>query len=381
MVSGSSSSTRTFNRLMIVGFYLVLFAAYVYGPLLYERMSKKKESLNIYTFFNVIDQNILRKFEEKTGIPVHVKYFDSNTGMRAQLEINGGSGYDIIAPSDYMVEILAESGFLQPIDTRKIKNYTDIDGRLLGREHDPENKYCVPVAWTIYGVGFNKEWLSGLKEPDSWTALFEPNKFWTGKEWEAKSKDYKICMYDEPTDVVFAASFYLYGNVSKFSAERLSGIKKLLLQQRYLVGSYGETNLPYYISGVCPVVMATSANMGRLMSVSPNFGFKIPKEGSIITIETLAITKDSKNVDLAHQFIDFAISEESSRASFNEYEYFPSNKKAYSEIDSELRADTSFFPDDKAFLRLHSELYRNISIEEINNLWIDVKSRKIEPRP
>jgi spermidine/putrescine transport system substrate-binding protein len=381
MVSGSSSSTTIFNRLMIVGFYLLMFSAYIYGPALYERIFKKKESLNIYTFFNVIDQNILRKFEEKTGVPVSVKYFDSNTGMRAQLEISGGSGYDIITPSDYMVDILAKNGYLQSIDTKKLNNYKSIDKRLLAREHDPENKYCVPAAWTVYGVGFSKEWLSGLKEPDSWAALFEPEKFWSGEEWEAKSKDYKVCMYDEPTDVLFAASFYLYGDVLKFSKDRLSAIKKVLFRQRYLVGSYGEANLPYYISGVCPVVMATSANMGRLMSISPNFGFKIPTEGSILTIETLAIPTGAKNVDLAHKFIDFVISEESCRASFNEYGFFPSNVKAYSEIDPVLREDSSFFPDDNTFSRLHIEFYRNVSIEEINNLWIDVKSSQITERP
>jgi spermidine/putrescine transport system substrate-binding protein len=371
---GNGASSRVVRRLLIVLAYIGALAGYLYAPLVWERFFRSPEVLRVYSFYNTIDHQLYREFERQTGVRVLVKYLDSNAELRAQLEILDGRGYDVVTPSDYLVPVLAEKKLIQPLDRTKLTNMPALDERVLGQSFDPENKYSVPFAWTSYGIGYNKAWFTDLPTPRGWAALFAPDTAWHGAAWANKRQDYQVCLLDNPLDVVFAASMFLFGSVDELAAERLQAIAQLLIDGRPWVAGYIEANLQYYLSGVCPAVMATGALMKRLMLRNDQLAFVLPAEGSLISVENFCITRGATHVDLAHKFIDFMLSASAGAAIFNEYGYIPANKQSHALLDQKFVQNNSFFPPDDVFCRLQYIHYR-VPLRDIEQIWLDVKSR------
>ncbi|MFC1854622.1 PotD/PotF family extracellular solute-binding protein [Candidatus Dependentiae bacterium] len=365
---------KTLLRTMIVFAWLVIFAFFVYAPKIFKKILPQERSVTVYLITSIIDSSLLDKFERETGIRVRVKYFEFNSAMQTQMEMTGGVGYDVITPSDYTVDLLRKSNLLQKIDKSKIKNFKHLDKRLTDRSFDPGNSHSIPVCWSAYGIAYNKAWFGDLPYPESLAVFFEPEKVWHGPSWEKRKKLYRVCVMDDPRDVIFLGSLYLYGTAKDFSKKRLAEIKKLLAKQKKWVGGYADSNLPYYLSGVYPVAFATASVMTRMIKESYEFGFVLPKEGSIITIENLAIPVGAKNVEEAHMFIDFLIAAKAQAESFEEYGFSPSNKGAYRYIDKVYLNNPAVFPKGKLFEKLHP-IHSGLSVKDAHELWTDIKSR------
>lgn len=371
----NEASSRVMWRLATVFVYIGMLACYLYAPLVWERFFRSPEVLRVYSFFNVINHDLYREFERQTGVKVLVKYADSNAELSAQLEMLDGHGYDVVTPSDYIVPVLAEKNLVQLLDHTRLTNLPALDRRLLHQQFDPENSYSVPYAWTSYGIGYNKAWFSDLVAPSSWAALFAPDVAWRGRVWDAKREEYRVCLLDNPLDVTFAAGIFLFGSVNELSADRLQAIARLLIDGRPWVAGYVEANLNYYLSGVCPAVMATGALMKRLMMRNDQLAFVIPTEGSMISVENFCIPRGAAHTELAYRFIDFMLSASSGVAIFNEYGFIPANKQSHALLDPAFVNNKAFFPPDDLFRQLQY-LHCGVAMRDIEQIWLDVKSRR-----
>lgn len=373
----TSWRARILFRTCVTGVFLAIFAGVLYLPRLYELVASNSDVLNLYTFPELIDLEMLKNFEQESGIKVNVKFYDNNEEMLAKFRINKGEGYDLVTPSDYMVELMHRENLLQSLDPYKLTNFRKLDKRLMNRFFDPGNLYSVPLAWSIYGLGYSTKWFGERLPEDSWSMVFDP-PFLRKPEGVVDSKDprywpYKICIFNDVREMVFAASLYLWGRVDQFSAENVAVIKEILVRQKEWVESYTGDNLKYFLwSTIVPLVVTDSGLMKQVMDETDQFNFVLPREGTFMSIENVAIPISSKKREAAHKLIDFLLSTAVQHKSFDEYGYTPVNTEAQETVDPKYRNNPSFFPSDADFSRLHI-LHNRISLKKLMNLWIYIK--------
>lgn len=356
---------RIIPKSIIIIFYTLIFAAALYAPRIYNLFFDTKQVITIYTPREAFSLEKFEEFEEKTGIRVKVTYFNTNEEMFAKFKINRGRGYDIVVPSDYMVEHLIKAGLLQPLDYSKIKNFKFIDKRLLNKFYDPENKYTVPIFWIPYGIGFDKKFFN-LDDTVSWDIMFK-------KEVLKSYGDYKISMLNDAREAVYLSAIYLFGTVDNLTDDQFDQIKNLLIAQKQIVESYGEASAKYLLlSGIVPIAVIPAARMKEIDDFE-NYGFVIPREGSLIDVMNMGIPVTSQKVDLAHKLIDFLLSAEVGAFNFDYVACNPVNTKAYSLINQKYAKNKAFFPEDEMFKRLFI-LNSQIRPTLLEKIWFLVKS-------
>lgn len=133
------------NKFLIILFFLCVMLLGLYLPLVFHSSADDK-SITVYMFTEYVSPDSIKDFEKSTGIKVYVQYFDSNEELYAKFKINRGDGYDLVTPSDYMVEMLRKDGLLQKIDLNKIPNFAQLDNRLLNLNFDPQNQFSIPLT-------------------------------------------------------------------------------------------------------------------------------------------------------------------------------------------------------------------------------------------
>jgi len=359
------------RRLFIVAFYVAVLLAFLYSPRVFDYFITDEKSITVYTFTEFISPDSLREFEAKTGIKVRLQYFESNEELYAKFKINQGEGYDLITPSDYMVEIMYKNNMLKSIDQAKLSNFKELDPHLLNKFFDPGNKYSIPVCWLVYGLAYNSSIIGPKFTGANLELLFKDPKRLALDG--IVTQPYKICMLQDSREMVYLAAIYLFGRTSELAEEELVQIQDLLSKQKNWVESYTTVGVPYFLMGnIASVAVITSHQVKKMLEITDKFIFEVPTEGSILAIENLAIPGKTKKADLVHKFIDFLISEKVSSMHASMYGTNPSNQKAYVSIDKKFTQNPNFFPTDKIFDKLH--LVRNeMPLERVDSIWLAVR--------
>lgn len=348
---------RLISKITIVCMYFVLLGVLLYAPRIIDFFTPDQKQITVYTFMDVLSDELVRDFETRTGIKVYVKYFDNDGELLAKFEIDRGYGYDVVIPSEHIIELMRNEGVLHPIDRKKITRFKYIDSRLLNHFFDPENRYSIPFCWGTYGIGFNKKTHANTVGLDS---------IFNGAS--------RVSMNEDIREITFAAALYLFGTTQGLSGEQLAQIEQLLRKQKTFVEAYGESEVVgLMLSDIVPLAFTMSSRMKKIIEEDERHGFVIPSEGGLLTIMSCVIPNASKNAQYAHQFIDYLLSKEVGVATFNIHGYNPSNTRAYEDIDLRFVTDVAFFPDDKTFKRLH--LFHNeIDMKKLERLWMAVRS-------
>jgi spermidine/putrescine transport system substrate-binding protein len=334
----------------------------LYSPRIYDHFFAKKTEVTIYTPRDVFDERLFDEFAKNNGLSVRVTYFDTNEEMLAKFKISRGVGYDLVVPSDYMVELLIKEKLLQKIDKSKLSNFNELDSRLLNKFYDKKNEFSIPAAWIPYGIGFNKKFFD-LDNNVSWSIIFEGKGLGNNK----------ISMLNDPREVLFLSSLYLFNSVRPFTPDRMNKIKDLLIKQKKHVEAYMEAGAKaLLLSEIVPIAVLPAARM-KEMGDTKNYGFVIPREGSLVDIITIGILATSKKADLAYKVIDFLISKEIGAYNFEAIACNPANKESYDLIKEEYSQNKAYFPDDEMFKRL-KVLHNDVSPLALEKLWFLVKT-------
>lgn len=343
----------------------LIFAAWVsgfsilcYAPnLIPEQLDSKHVS--ILTWGDILEPEIIQNFEKTYGIKVHLSYYGSNEELLVKMKATEGEGYDILVPSDYAVAKLIENDLVMPIDKNKITNFSKIDPLLLNQFYDPGNQYSLPFEWEVFGFGYNKD-LIDMTSP-SWDALFNPDL------------PYKYVMSNDPNEVIQFASFHLFGPKRSLNQYELGIVIDLLSTARKRTEAYATFRSDYFLATKCvPLVVASSSYVWRSMRSFPFIGFKIPEEGSFITIENICLSKKAKQPDLAHLFIDFLFSDDSMKKHFETFSFFPSTIYQIKDVDLDKDARDIINGREELFKRL-SFIQELSSQEKIQDAWVKVK--------
>jgi spermidine/putrescine-binding protein len=361
---------HVYRRAIIVLVYLALLFGFLYLPTVFRSLSNQK-TLNIYAFTETFSPEAIERFEDKFGVKVNMTYAELDEEIGAKFSINSGDGYDVVNVSDFMVKQLVAGGYLQVLDHEKIPAMEHLNQRLMGHVFDPKNQHSIPHKWFMYGLVYDKNFFSQTPNEMSLAFVFtDPAKLFA---LGLVKKPYRICMIDSPMDDYFLSMRYLYGRHDAFCEEDFAAITKALLQQKQWVECYTLYSVEYFLlSGLVPIALTSSNFVRKIWSMSDKYEFAIPKEGGILVIENLVVPKKSKKTVLAHQFIDFMLSDEIARVNSEEYGWTSANIVVQKDLDADCDPASHLLPDEQLFTRLHIPLFTPYARKHADDAWLRV---------
>lgn len=250
-----------------------------------------QEVVNVYNWYDYMDETVFEMFEEETGIHVNKMYFTTNEDMMVQVRVSPGA-YDLVFPSDYCVERMISDGMLAELNFDNIPNLVNVDKNLLNPDYDPDNKYCVPFMWGTLGILYNK---TMVDEPvDSWDIL-----------WNEKYAD-DIFMMDSIRDTIGVALKSLgYSMNSRDLVELKAATDKLIAQKPLVKAYYVDETKDKMVAGEAALALVYSGDALYSMELNEDLDYVVPKEGSNIWIDPMVIPATAKNKENAEKLIDF----------------------------------------------------------------------------
>lgn len=344
----------------------VICAVFVFGGFYYAQESNmmNSEKVVVYNWGEYLDPEVLTMFEEETGIDVVYEEFETNEILYPKIS-SGAIAYDVICPSDYMIQRMIENGLLAEINFDNIPNVKNIgkDYMEQSRQFDPENKYSVPYCWGTVGILYNK---TMVDEPiTSWSVL-----------WDEKYKD-NILMQDSVRDAFGVTLKYLGYSLNSTDLDELTEARDLLIKQKPLVQAY-------VIDQVRDKMIGNEAAIGVIYSgeaiytqmENPDLEYVIPEEGSNIWIDSWVIPKNAENKENAEKFINFLCRPEIALMNFEYITYSTPNIEARKMIEDEaIRNSEIAFPDLSKYDNLETFQYLGTEADQTyGELWNQVKS-------
>ena len=327
--------------------------------------SGKNGEVIVYNWGEYIDPETITMFEEETGIKVVYDEFETNEVMYPKVEA-GATAYDVICPSDYMIQKMIDNDLLAEINFDNIPNVKNIGQQYFeqSKEFDPDNKYSVPYCFGTVGILYNK---TMVDEPvDSWSIL-----------WDDKYAD-NILMQDSVRDA-FMVALKLNGySMNSLDENELEAAKNSLIEQKPLVQAY-------VIDQVRDKMIGNEAAIGVIYSgeaiytqrENPDLEYVIPKEGTNVWIDSWVIPKNAPNKENAEKFIDFMCREDIALMNFEYITYSTPNVAAQALIeDEDIKNSKIAFPDLSQYDNLETFHYLGEEGDELyNNLWKEVKAQ------
>lgn len=250
-----------------------------------------QETISVYNWGDYIEPEVLDLFEQETGIKVIYETFETNEDMYAKIAM-GGSSYDVIIPSDYMIERMVQENLLQKINWENIPNVANIDPRFMNEGYDPQSEYAVPYTWGTMGILYNTEMVD--EAPTSWNTLMDP----------AYTMD--MLMLNSPRDTLAIALVMTGHDLNSTDPADLEDAKNLLIEQKPMVLAYVVDEVKdKMIAGEAAVAMVWSGDATFCMSENDELDYVVPEEGSNIFYDSICIPANARNVSGAEKFIDF----------------------------------------------------------------------------
>lgn len=323
-----------------------------------------RDTLTVYNWGDYIDMDLIKQFEQETGITVIYETFDSNEAMLTKIQ-QGGATYDVAMPSEYMIEKMLEEDLLFPLDHKKLPNFKYIDERFLNLPFDEGNKYSVPYFWGTVGILYNPELLPG-KTFTSWDDLWDP---------DLKSS---ILLVDSAREVIGMGLNSLGYSLNDTNREHLQEafekLKKLTPNIKAIVG---DENKLLMKNNEAPIALTWSGDALDIMWENEALDYVVPEEGSNLWFDNMVIPKTADNLEGAHLFINFMLDPEVAAQNTDYVGYSTPNEAALALLDEEVTEDERFYPPEELTDRL--EVYENLGREMLglyNELFLQFKMHK-----
>ena len=290
--------------------------------------------LKVYNAGEYIDLSLLEKFEEENDCSVIYETFESNEMMYTKL--SSGESYDVLIPSDYMIERLIKEDYLQYLDWSQIQNKEGLKEEVLNMSYDPENRFSCPYFWGTVGILYDKTVIDPEDLDDGWDLLMNPK--YRGN----------IYMYDSERDSFMVALKALGYSMNTTDPEEIQEAYEWLIRQRNTMDPIyaGDDVIDNMISGNKAMAVVYSGDASYIISENPDLDYLTPGQGTNIWCDGMVITRDCSEVSLAHRFIDFMIREDNARANTEEVGYTSPVETVYEEmIEGDYADITSYIPD------------------------------------
>ena len=320
------------------------------------------KTLTVFNCFDYIDEEVLELFEQETGIKVTYVNYTGNEELYAKLK-NSNGGYDVIFPSDYMIERMINEEMLEELDMSQIPNAQGLIDWCSSPDYDPENKYSVAYMWGKLGILYNEDYVDD--EIDSWGVLFD----------EQYQRD--VFMMDSIRDTFGLTLKYMGSSLNTHSEEELDKAKELLLAQKdsgVVAGYLLDETKDKMVAGEAALAVMYSGDAMYAIEENESLKYVVPKEGSNIWIDGMCVPKGCKNFDGAMQFINFMCRPDIAAMNQDYISYSSPIQEVVDNYTDEKKAQPAINPSDEVIERC--EFFHDLAddIKLYDERWIEIRA-------
>lgn len=322
----------------------------------------KKPTLNVYNWGDYMEPSVIKDFEKEFGVKVNYNTFATNEDMYVSLK-KGSTSYDVVFPSDYMVERMIKEDMLEKLDKNNIPNLKNIEERFLNLDYDPNNKYSVPYLWGTMGILYNKELVDD--KVDSWDIL-----------WNEKYSK-KILMLDSQRDSIAVALKKLGYSMNSRDLRELNEAKEELIKQKSLVYAYvGDEVKDMMVAEDAALAVVWSGDAEAGIWENENLAYAIPKEGTNLWFDCMVIPKTSKNKELAEEFINYILRPEIAVRNTEYIGYSTPNYKGMELLPDRIKNSKIAYPTDEEIGEVEIFTDPKDIIKVYDEIWLEVKTQR-----
>lgn len=323
--------------------------------------------LKLYLPGEYLGENVISDFEKQYGVRVIVENFDSNEMMYTKLM--AGDRYDVIIPSDYMIERLMNEDFLQPLDKSMIPNMENMSDAVLGMSNDPDNTYSIPYFWGSVGLVYNHENVDpAVIESEGWEVL--------------RNTDYAghIYIYDSERDSFMMAFKALGYSMNTEDPNEINDAYEWLLQMNNTMSPVYVTDevIDGMMNGYKDIAVVYSGDAAVVLDENEDMSFYMPSQGTNIWCDAMVIPQNAENPKLAHEFINYMLTYEAAFDNTETVGYTSPNAEVFEEMTSseDLYADNAAYLPRSGYDKDEMFHDNQTLMRELSKLWIKVKAAK-----
>ncbi len=338
------------------------------------------DEVRVYNWSDYIDEELLTKFEEETGIDLIYDVFDSNELLETKM-LAGGSGYDVVVPSGTFLQRQIAAGAFQKLDMSKLPNHGNLWDKIQERtaEYDPGGEYSINYMWGTTGIGYNVGKVTEILGEDapvnSWDLVFDPANM-------EKLAECGVHFLDAPAEMIPAALNYIGEDPDSHDPEVIAKAEEVFAPIRPYIQKFHSSEYVNALANgdICVAVgwsgdvflaqfRASEAENGQ------EIDYSIPNEGAQMWFDQMAIPVDAPNPDAAHKFINFILDAQNAAAATNYVWYASGNKAAQEFIDQEILDYPAVYPDEETLAKLFTTTPYDPRVQRtVTRLWTKIKS-------
>ncbi|PRR83889.1 ABC transporter substrate-binding protein [Clostridium vincentii] len=314
--------------------------------------------INVFNYGDYIDEDLISNFEEETGFKIQYSTYDTNEKMYSKIK-SGSNSYDLVFPSDYMIEKMIAEDMAERINFDNIPNYQYIDEDYKNLDYDPYNKYSVPYMWGTIGIIYNPEVITS--PVTSWDILWD----------ETYSKD--IVMFESVRETMSIGLKKLGYSMNSTDPDEIRQAADLLIEQKPLVKAWFVDQVKdCMIEDGASIATVWSGDAAYIMAENPKLKYVVPIEGSNKWFDSMVIPKSCTNKEGAEAFINFLTDPENSKQNVDYIGYYTPNSETFEMLDDQVKET---YPSDE--ILDDCEVYRSLpndTLKFYNDEWIRIKS-------
>ena len=323
--------------------------------------------LKLYLPGEYLGENVISDFEKQFGVRVIVENFDSNEMMYTKLM--AGDRYDVVIPSDYMIERLMKEDFLQPLDKSLIPNMENMDDAVRGMSYDPQNDWSIPYFWGSVGLVYNHENVDpAVIESEGWEIL--------------RNTDYAghVYIYDSERDSFMMAFKALGYSMNTEDPDEINAAYEWLLQMNNTMSPVYVTDevIDGMMNGYKDIAVVYSGDAAVVLDENEDMSFYMPSQGTNIWCDAMVIPQNAENPKLAHEFINYMLTYEAAFDNTETVGYTSPNAEVFEEMTSseDLYADNAAYLPRSGYDKDEMFHDNQTLMRELSKLWIKVKAAK-----
>lgn len=338
------------------------------------------ETVRVYNWSDYIDESLLEKFEEETGIELVYDVFDSNEMLETKM-LSGGSGYDVVVPTGTFLQRQITAGAFQPLDASKLPNLENMWDVVSSRteQYDPDNAHSINYMWGTTGIGVNlgkvKEALGEDAPVDSWDLVFDPANM-------EKLADCGVHFLDAPAEMIPAALNYIGEDPNSHDPDVIAKAEDVFMPIRpYIQKFHSSEYINALANGDVCVAVGWSGDIlqARDRAAEAENGVEVaynaPSEGAQMWFDQMAIPADAPNPEGAHKFLNFIMDAENMAAASNYVYYANGNKASQKHLVEDVIGDPAIYPSEAALDNLFTTTPYPPKVQRVvTRLWTKIKS-------
>jgi putrescine transport system substrate-binding protein len=336
--------------------------------------AQEEKILHVFNWSDYIAEDTVPNFEKQSGIKVTYDVFDSNDVLETRL-LAGNSGFDLVVPSASFLERQIKAGVFQKIDKSQIPNLKNMDPDIMSRVglHDPNNEYAVPYLWGTTGIGYNEDKIKkilGDARPDSWNYIYDPKLV-------AKFKDCGLSLLDAPDEILKTVLAWMGRDPNSQKEEDLKAAEAKLMPIRPFVRKiHSSQYIDDLANGDLCIAVGWSGDILQARDRAEEAGqgvkikYAIPKEGTIVWFDMLAIPADAKHPKNAHAFINYLMEPQVAANDSNFVNYANGNAASFPMVSDNVKNDPGIYPTPEVKAKLFPSLAYGEDFQRLmNRMW------------